>query len=106
MFKSNKKIDSYIKRKLTVNDETRIGLSKNYNSLPVKVRGYKNLMFIKNDDRNYIAKISQFRFRAENAKIFSNIISRMEKWNSNFFYEIDIDEEGQLRNLFRLIEDL
>jgi hypothetical protein len=45
-FKCNTNLNSSMRRKIIVNDISRIGLSQSYNSLVVEARGYENLPFI------------------------------------------------------------
>lgn len=39
-------MDSYVQRRLEVNNQVEINLSKNYQSLAVEVKGYENLMCV------------------------------------------------------------
>ena len=57
----NKKMDAYVKRRLELNDQAGIGLSKNFHSLAVESGGYENLTYTEKDCRNYISKARQFR---------------------------------------------
>ncbi|KAJ0962993.1 hypothetical protein J5N97_028115 [Dioscorea zingiberensis] len=98
--KCNKKMDAYVKRRLELNDQAGIRLSKNFHSLVVESGGYENLTYTEKDCRNYIAKARQFRLGVGDAEALGNYFSRMQRRNSNFFHLIDMDEEGRLRNVF------
>ncbi|XP_039130925.1 protein FAR1-RELATED SEQUENCE 5-like [Dioscorea cayenensis subsp. rotundata] len=96
----NKKMDAYVRKRLDLNDQAGIGLSKNFHSLAVESGGYENLTYTEKDCRNYIAKARQFRLGMGDAKALGNYFSRMQQRNSNFFHLVDMDEEGRLRNVF------
>ncbi|XP_039119452.1 protein FAR1-RELATED SEQUENCE 6-like isoform X2 [Dioscorea cayenensis subsp. rotundata] len=98
--KCNKKMDTYVKRRLKLNDQAGIGLSKNFHSLAVENGGYENLTYTEKDCRNYIARARQFRLGVGDAEALGNYFSRMQKRNPNFFHLINMDEEGRLRNVF------
>ncbi|KAH7650627.1 FHY3/FAR1 family protein [Dioscorea alata] len=96
----NKKMDVYLKRRLELNDQAGIGLSKNFHSLAVESGGYENLTYTEKDCRNYIAKAKQFRLGVGDAEALGNYFSCMQHRNSNFYHLIDMDEERHLRNIF------
>ena len=49
-------MDAYVKRRLELNDQACISLSKNFHSLVVESGGYENLTYIERDCWNYIAR--------------------------------------------------
>ncbi|XP_039146804.1 protein FAR1-RELATED SEQUENCE 8-like [Dioscorea cayenensis subsp. rotundata] len=98
--KCNKKIDAHVRRRLEVNDQAGITLSKNFHSLAIEGGGYENLTYIEKDCWNYIAKARQFRLGVGDAEALANYFLRMQQRNSNFFHLIDMDEEGRLRTVF------
>ncbi|KAL6575795.1 hypothetical protein OROHE_000776 [Orobanche hederae] len=73
---------------------------RNFHSLVVEARGYENLQFDERDCRNYIAKVRQLRLGVGDAETLHNYFLRMQRRNSNFFYVIDMDDDGRLRNVF------
>ncbi|GKV12513.1 hypothetical protein SLEP1_g23644 [Rubroshorea leprosula] len=95
-----KKVNSYVKKRLGVNDQAGISLNKDVPSLVVETGGYENLLFTVKDPRNYIGRARQFRLGPDDVEALSNYFVRMQKRNSNFFYAIDTDEEGHWRNVF------
>ncbi|GKV15771.1 hypothetical protein SLEP1_g26523 [Rubroshorea leprosula] len=99
-FRCNKAMDSHVKKRLEVNDEAGISLSKNFQSLVVEAGGYENLPFTERDCRNYIAKARKLRLGAGDAEALCDYFFRMQQRNPSFFYIIDMDEEGRLRNVF------
>ncbi|XP_071728062.1 protein FAR-RED IMPAIRED RESPONSE 1-like [Rutidosis leptorrhynchoides] len=98
--RSHKKIDSYSKRRLELNDSAGISLAKNFHSLVVEAEGYENLAFGERDCRNYIAKARQLRLGKGDAEALRDYFVRMQKRSTNFFYVIDMDDEGRLKNVF------
>ncbi|KAH7658032.1 FHY3/FAR1 family protein [Dioscorea alata] len=83
--KCNKKMDGYVKRRLELNDQAGIGLSKNFHSLAIESGGYENLTYTEKDCRNYIVKARQLRLGFGDAQALGNYFSRMHQRNSNFF---------------------
>ncbi|XP_059669233.1 protein FAR1-RELATED SEQUENCE 5-like [Cornus florida] len=80
-------------------------LDHNHALSPGKARhyrcgGYENLPFGERECRNYIAKARESRLGIGDAEALFNYFRRMQNRNPNFFYMIDTDEEGRLRNVF------
>ncbi|KAH7690216.1 FHY3/FAR1 family protein [Dioscorea alata] len=75
--KCNKRIDANVRRRLEVNDQAGITLSKNFHSLAIE-GGYENLTYIEKDCRNYIAKVRQFRLGVGDAEALANYFLRMQ----------------------------
>ena len=76
--KCNKKMDAYVKRRLELNDQVGISLSKRFHSLVVENRGYENLTYTEKDCRNFIARAKQFRLCIGDAEALGNYFSRMQ----------------------------
>ena len=91
---------SYAKRRLELNDYAGIPLNKSFHSLVVEAKGYDNLPFGETYCRNYIAKVRQLRLGIGDAEALRNYFVRMQRTSPNFFYVIDMDDEGRLRNVF------
>lgn len=83
-----------------MNDRVSITLDKNSHFVAIEVGKSENLAFNPKDGRNYIAEVGQLRLRIGDAEALCNYFVRMQRRNSNFFYVIDMDEEGRLRNVF------
>lgn len=83
-----------------MNDQVSITLDKNSHSVAIEVGKSENSAFGQKDGRNYIAEVGQFRLRIGDADVLCNYFVRMQRRNSNFFYVIGMDEEGQLQNVF------
>ncbi|GJZ52754.1 FAR-RED impaired response 1-like protein, partial [Tanacetum coccineum] len=97
---SHKKMDTYTKRRLELNDYAGIPLNKNFHSLVVEAKGYENLPFGERECRNYIAKVRQLRLGTGDAEALREYFVRMQRRNKNFFYAMDIDDDSRLQNVF------
>ena len=75
-------------------------MNKEFHSLVVEAKGYENLQFGERDCRNYISKVRQLKLGVGDAEALRNYFIRMQRRNSNFFYVIDMDDDGRLRNVF------
>ena len=98
-FKGNRIVKSFTKRKLEVGDRVGIRLNKNFNSFVVEAGGHDNLSFLEKDCRNYIDKIRRLRLGEGDATAIQNYFLKMQGENLNFFYTIDLDEDGRLKNV-------
>ncbi|XP_042423533.1 protein FAR-RED IMPAIRED RESPONSE 1-like [Zingiber officinale] len=99
-FRCNKVLDSQTKRKLELNDQAGITLSKSFHSFIVEAGGYENLPFDERKCRNYVAEARRLRLGNGDAEALNNYFCRMQSRNSNFFYVIDVDEDSRIRNIF------
>ncbi|KAL7194916.1 hypothetical protein ACSBR1_035179 [Camellia fascicularis] len=85
-FTMNKKILTFVKRRLEINDQTGIGVSRNYNSMVVEAGGYESLTFDERDARNYINRARRFRHGEGDADALQKYFLRMHAQNSSFYY--------------------
>ncbi|GER48821.1 FAR1-related protein [Striga asiatica] len=99
-FRCNRKIADHVKRRLEINDEAGIELSKNYHSLVVEANGYENVTFNEIDCRNHIEKVRRSKLGVGVAEAVCKYFSQMQEVDKNFFSVVDIDEESRIRNLF------
>ena len=68
-------MDAYVKRRLELNDQAGIGLSKNFHSLPVESIRYENLTYTEKNCQNYISKAKQFRLGVGDTEALGNYFS-------------------------------
>ncbi|XP_028058881.1 protein FAR-RED IMPAIRED RESPONSE 1-like [Camellia sinensis] len=99
-FAMNKKILTPMKRRLEINDQEGIGVSRNYKSIVVEAGGYESLTFDERDARNYIDRARRLRVREGDADTLQKYFLRMQTQNSSFYYMIDVDTDFRIRNLF------
>ena len=95
-FRCNKNLGPHIKRRLELDDQAGINVSRNFRSLVVEANGYENLTFREKDCRNYIDKIRRLRLAIGEAEAIQNYFVRMQKQNSQFYYVMDVDDEIRL----------
>ena len=99
-FRSNRNIGAQMKRRLELNDQAGINVSRNFRSLVGEANGYENLTFGEKDCRNYIDKVRRLRLGTGDAEAIQKYFVRMQKQNSQFYYVMDVDDESRLRNVF------
>ncbi|XVF30517.1 hypothetical protein REPUB_Repub16aG0064600 [Reevesia pubescens] len=99
-FRCNRILDEHVKRRLELNDQVGISMSKNYQSLVVEAGGYENVTFNQKDCRNYIEKARQTRLGVGDAEVVCKYFTNMQENDPNFFYAMDIDDDCHIRNLF------
>ncbi|KAK9280434.1 hypothetical protein L1049_014124 [Liquidambar formosana] len=99
-FRYNKRLDPRVKRRLEINDEAGIGLSKNFHSFVVERDGYDNLTFGEKDAQNHIEKARRLRFGVGDAEAIQQYFSRMQERNAQFYYMMDFGENCHIKNVF------
>ncbi|XP_028119233.1 protein FAR1-RELATED SEQUENCE 4-like [Camellia sinensis] len=99
-FPMNKRIRTLVKRRLEINDEAGIGVSRNFHSIVVEARGYEALTFDERDARNHVENARRLRLGVGDAESVAFYFYRMQQENSNFYSAIDFDVDGRIRNLF------
>ncbi|XP_028115381.1 protein FAR-RED IMPAIRED RESPONSE 1-like [Camellia sinensis] len=99
-FAINKRILTPVKRRLEINDEAEIGVVRNFHFMVVEAGGFEALTFDERDAMNHIEKARRLRLGVGDAESVAFYFHRMQQKNSNFYYEMDFDGEGRLRNLF------
>ena len=87
---------------LVINDRAGIRLNKNINALVVEASGHENFTFGKKYYRNYIEKIKIgcLQLKKRDTAATQEYFMKMQSDNFNFFYIVDLDEEGCLKNVF------
>jgi len=75
-------------------------LNKIFRSLVFDVGGYENLDFVERDVRNYIGQQRQALVMDGDGQALFNHFSRMRELNNDFFFEIDVDKENRITNVF------
>ncbi|XP_062172023.1 protein FAR-RED IMPAIRED RESPONSE 1-like [Alnus glutinosa] len=99
-FRCHKKLDLATKRKLDIDDRVGIRTNKIYNSLAVEAGGYENLTFGEKECRNYIAKSRRLCLGTGGAAALRDYFDRMRKVNDDFYFDMDVDDECRLKNVF------
>ncbi|XP_042966222.1 protein FAR1-RELATED SEQUENCE 5-like [Carya illinoinensis] len=99
-FRCNREVSDAVKRVLDTNDQAGIRANKSYGSLVVGAGGFENLPFLEKDCRNYIDKARHLRLGAGGAGALRQYFLLMQYKNPGFFYMMDIDDDGRLKNVF------
>ena len=81
-FRSSKFLDPRLKRRLELNDQVGINVSRNFRSMVVEANGYENMTFGEKGCRNYIDKVRRLRLGAGDAEAIQNYFVKMQKQNS------------------------
>ncbi|GJX90941.1 DEAD-box ATP-dependent RNA helicase 38-like protein [Tanacetum coccineum] len=58
------------------------------------------MSFDERDCRNYIAKVRQLRLGVGDVEALRDYFVRMQRQSPNFFYALDIEDEGRLKHVF------
>ncbi|XP_058217556.1 protein FAR-RED IMPAIRED RESPONSE 1-like [Rhododendron vialii] len=98
--KSNRVLDEHVKRRLELNDKARINLNQTYASLQIEAGGPGKLPYIQKDCRNHVDKVRRSLLVEGDAEAMHNYFMKMKADNSDFFFAMDLDDEGRLRNVF------
>ncbi|KAL7213399.1 hypothetical protein ACSBR2_016008 [Camellia fascicularis] len=99
-FQSNKMMGTHVKRRLELNDQAGINVSKNFDSLVVEAEGHEHLSFTEKDCRNYIEKMRRLRLGTGDAEAILTYFTKIQNKNSSFFYVMDLNDDGRLKNVF------
>ncbi|KAG6534778.1 hypothetical protein ZIOFF_008681 [Zingiber officinale] len=102
-FRCNKVLDSQTKRKLELNDQAGITLSKSFQSFVVEAGGYENLSFDERKCRNYVAESRRLRLGNGDAEALNNYFCRMQIISGN-----PIEKQLQsvyTNKIFKLFQD-
>lgn len=88
------------KKQLKINEEVGIKIAQNFNSIVVEVGGFENVSLLERDARNYVDKMRRLRL-GEGDAVILNYFKKMQVENDGLFFNLDLDEEGQLKNIFQ-----
>ncbi|XP_072088038.1 protein FAR1-RELATED SEQUENCE 5-like [Arachis hypogaea] len=100
MFSANRQLSMHVKDLIQQNDQAGIRPSKRYQALANAVGGPANLTFTEKDVRNYISRHLRISGDETDLKELLKHFSQMKELNLNFFFEIDVDENHSIRNVF------
>jgi len=98
-FRSNQTLSMQARRSLEINDAAGIRMNKNYSSMIHEVGGYEHMTFAESQARTYIHN-TRLELGVGVAEALQQYFSRMQQKNNDFYYVMDINEEGRLRNVF------
>ncbi|XP_042979935.1 protein FAR-RED IMPAIRED RESPONSE 1-like [Carya illinoinensis] len=102
--RSTRKMECKARWSASVDDNTNdlvgIRTNKSFGSLVAGAGGFENLPFLKKDCHNYIDKARHLRLGVGGVGALRQYFLRMQYKNSRFFYTMDIDDDGRLKNIF------
>ncbi|GFS30044.1 hypothetical protein Acr_00g0009790 [Actinidia rufa] len=99
-FKNNRALDENVRRKLVLNEQAGIRLNKTVASLHIEAGGPDKVPYLPRDCRNYLDKLRHLQLAEGDAEAMHRYFMRMRGDNADFFYAMDLNEKGRLRNVF------
>ncbi|XP_059641403.1 protein FAR1-RELATED SEQUENCE 6-like [Cornus florida] len=100
IYKSIKKMNTGTKRKLQSNSDAEVRTIKLYRALVIDAGGNGNSNSNATEVRNYSDHPNQLILRKGDTQAIYNYLCRMQLTNPNFFYLMDLNDEGRVRNAF------
>lgn len=94
--KSHKKIDAGTKRKLKQTTDVEVRTIKLYRTPATE--GYRSIN--EREVCEHVSQVTRLKLGNADAQVFYNYFSRAQLINPNFFYVMDFNDEGFLRNVF------
>ena len=88
------------KRTLDIDDESGVPIHKSFRSLVCDAGGFENLHFVERDTRNYIGQQRRPLGKEGDIQALLNHFSSMRELNKDFFFEIDVDADNRITNIF------
>nr|XP_009628426.1 protein FAR-RED IMPAIRED RESPONSE 1-like [Nicotiana tomentosiformis] len=95
----HKSLSNSLKRALIAKDIVGLRPSKNIRVAEVLAGGPDNLGYTLKDCRNYILKSKKFQLQEEDAQSLLKSFSDMQQKDREFYYSVDMDSFGRLRNV-------
>lgn len=99
-YKSVKKLGTGTKRKLQSNSDAEVRTIKLYRALVIDAGGSGNTDSSAREVRNFSDHPSKLNLKKGDTQAIYNYLCRMQLTNPNFFYLMDLNDEGRLRNVF------
>lgn len=100
IYKSMKKMGSGSKRKLQSNSDAEVRTIKLYRALVIDGGGNSGFNSNVKEVRNFSDHPNQLNLKKGDTQAIYNYFCRMQLTNPNFFYLMDLNDEGCLRNVF------
>lgn len=97
--RSNKKIDMSARRTIELNDDAGIRPCQTFSSVVHQAGGYENMTFGQSEARTYLRK-HRLQLKMGDADALACYFHKQQAKDPNFYYIMDIDDEGVLCNVF------
>ncbi|CAA2995519.1 FAR1-RELATED SEQUENCE 6 [Olea europaea subsp. europaea] len=99
-FKSSKMMAARTKRKIQTNSESDMQPVRLYRALVIDAGGYETSNLVQTKVRTSCDRPDHLNLRKGDTQAIYNYFCRMQLTNPNFFYLMDLNDEGCLRNVF------
>jgi hypothetical protein len=100
-FRSHRYVSETVRKKLVVNDEVGISVSKTFMSVAAETEGgISGLSFTEKDARNIVDQFRRLKLGEGDAEAIRMYFARKQQQNNNFFHLMEIDNDGRLQNVF------
>ncbi|KAI5403674.1 hypothetical protein KIW84_051006 [Lathyrus oleraceus] len=100
LFKANKKMNLHVRRTIQINDDAGVRINKTFQSLVKDAKGHGNIPFFEIYVRNYINKECRAIGKEGDGKALISYFCKMREQNTDFFYDIDLNDNFHVRNVF------
>ncbi|KAA8540509.1 hypothetical protein F0562_024572 [Nyssa sinensis] len=100
IYKSVKKVSTGTKRKWQSNSDAEVRTVKLYRALVIDAGGNGNSNSNAREVRKFSDHPNQLNLKKGDTQAIYNYLCRMQLTNPNFFYLMDLNDEGRLRNVF------
>ncbi|KAI5430378.1 hypothetical protein KIW84_034820 [Lathyrus oleraceus] len=90
----------HVRRTIQINDHAGVRINKTFQSLVKDAGGHENIPFCEKDVRNYINKERRAIGKEGDGKALISYFCKMREQNTYFFYDIDLDDDFHVRNVF------
>ncbi|KAL8459868.1 hypothetical protein ACS0TY_031684 [Phlomoides rotata] len=96
---AHRQLNVHMKRQLEANDIAGIRPCKNVRICEVQSGGPQNLGCLPRDCRNFVDQRRRLRISDGDAEAIRQLFCRLQLKDGNFFYSMDLDEDGRLHNV-------
>jgi len=100
LIRGNRKVDMHSRQTVETNDDAGVRINKSFRSLVSEAGGYEHVNFIERDVRNYIGQQRRSLCKDGDGQTLLRHFSKMRELNNDFFFEIDMDEDNRICNVF------
>lgn len=98
--KSHKKMDAGAKRKVEPTVDVEVRTIKLYRTAAVDPLGYGSTNSNEGESSQHVDRSKRLKLKKGDAQIIHNYFCQVQLTNPNFFYLMDLNDEGFLRNVF------
>ncbi|KAL8543590.1 hypothetical protein ACS0TY_004238 [Phlomoides rotata] len=96
---AHRQLNVHMKRQLEANEIAGIRPCKNVRICEVQSSGPQNLGCLPRDCRNFVDQRRRLRLGDGDAEAIRQLFCRLQLKDGNFFYSMDLDQDGRLRNV-------